>query len=914
MAEQIGARFADYAVWRQPMLRRWWAGDDVAADGTALASEQRWQVWMWRQTTGVLGLTPWEEADAVRLACADRAVDFARIAVFCPETWSPLDQQVLGAIASVHPVMVFDQPTPPSEPVRSADEVEYATHRFNLVPRLVDAALGDCAPVESECLQTATTADNGEAPDSLLQRLQRCFNEGVAPTCVKDEPYDGSVQFYATPADSQAEVVADVVTDALSQDPTLEPRDILVVLHQAGEHRDQFDAVLFRDEDPSADASHRLRAAVATRDEVSEQTLDLLDYVMSLVQGRASAEDLLRLCGVPLLREHFGIGDDQAPRLRALVEAAGIRWGVNAADRAADGMADFAQNTWLAGLGRMTLGVALREDDLVWRGTVLPIDAVDSDTVRLVGCLGQIMAQVRSCCQLWPQATTPAQWAVRLRDCAGALVGAVSPLASAVIAALAESPSAELTLPEAERLLSSTRQGFFHQASFLNGDLAVTSPGTMDLVPFKVVIVAGLDADHFPRPKTADGDDVGNLSSSPQLEPSSRDYQRLRDAVMSARQRLIVIFDGFDSTTSRPSLTAVSELMTLCELSSQAEPDSGQLCRVVSSGRSQSAASARLVTPEHTLPTAMARVSAAAPSEVTLDDFCALFANPAAHWLRRSAGLLMSALKPTEPIPEVMPVDMTPLTRWIVTDTMMRLLQAGHSADTIVEAELRRGYLPPASAGRVFANDCLAHATSILQRAQSWLAAPPQWVAVELPVSGEAPSLNGQIQVHDATVCQVSAGRVKPSAQLSAWITLLCLTVVEPNISWQAILIGNRTKVTLHAPPAPQATRHLSYLRQIHRRGLDSPLPLPPALVAHLARCLKLDRSPNPGDVTRMLHRDWDRDPAWKLLWSTPTRLLTEPAQPGDIVAALEGGGDTTRVTALARGAYLPVLQAGGVV
>ena len=67
--------------------------------------------------------------------------------------------------------------------------------------------------------------------------------------------------------------------------------------------------------------------------------------------------------------------------------AAGIRWGLDAEQRAGFGMQRFAHNTWRAGLDRLLLGAAMSGDDHATSAAGCPLDDVGSGDLDLLGRL-----------------------------------------------------------------------------------------------------------------------------------------------------------------------------------------------------------------------------------------------------------------------------------------------------------------------------------------------------------------------------------------------------------------------------------------------------------------------------------------------------------------------------------------------
>ncbi|MDR0285107.1 MAG: exodeoxyribonuclease V subunit gamma [Propionibacteriaceae bacterium] len=884
-ARATAARLAGYARWHPGLLAAWRDGRLISPGGAPLPDPFRWQADLVNRLSDMIG-SPEADTTAVCRRAAESAAQYARIAVFCPEPLAPADERLLQALdVPGRDVLVFTATYGPggglAEPLARAN----AATLDRLDPRV-------------------TRLEAPARPVTLLTSLQQAQATGE----ITPAPFDASVQIHPVQSDQQVDALADTLVTLLARDPTLEPRDILVLVHGLETHLGLLQAFFRPDDTPGASPRHTIRATIATGAPPAGTVADVLAFVISLVRGRATADDLTRLLSFPAVMAFFGYGPEDLDRLHLLVTASGIRWGVSGPQRAGSGMADFAQNTWMAGLGRLVLGVALSEDDLEYRGTVLPLDAVDSDTVRLVEALGQIIAGVRACGDLWSVPAPPADWAERFRAALDALTGpdwAATPVGAA-LAAVAARTAPPLTLAEAESLFRAAWADQTWHSAFLTGDLAVTRFGTLTLVPHRCVVVLGLDADTFPGQPPTDGDAVTAAAPAAAEDQRQRDRQVFADAVRAARDTLVVIYPGADAAgavTPRP--TPLTDLLHLA-------------ARVA--GTSDLAAEAALVT---------RRTPAAAPpprivarprqrelvadigplTEVTLDDLGDVFANPARYWLRRHAGLIPSALRVEDPAPVEMSLVPTALDSWEITQRMVRLLLGGKDPDRIVQAELRRGQLPPGEAGAMAAADSLTQAQDIVFRARAHLTLPLTWRSLDLAGDG-VPGLTGQVGVHGTTTLEVLAGRVQPHHQIRAWLRLLALQVAYPGEPWRAVLTGRRLTVTLVPPPGDEANRELDYLRRVHQAGLASPLPLPPAPAAHLARYAARALPPNLVEIDRRLDAVWERDPAWPRLWPTPAAMQALPAHPDE---TRPGEAQPTRFLALACGVYVPLIRAGGV-
>ena len=880
-------RFASYARWNTEMLRSWGLGDFVGPDGSLLDASQLWQARLWNRVCERMGSTPWEDTDRLCEAVASSASQFSRIAVFCPDLLRPLDEKLLAALDSVHPVLVYSLQC--GSPADESD-VSRITRKMTGQLAFTTSVLDRLAPEDR-------VLPEPPEPHTFLASIQHRLATGESTSAEVDD----SVRIHSGYGDQQADILADLLVGLLEDDPDLEPRDILVLVHQMETHHRMLEA-FFRPDTWDSGGRHRIRASVSTGEPDNTTAEDLLVFLTGLVQGRATSEDLLRLASFPLVMSQFGFSSSDLDKISTLITSSGIRWGINAAHRQNQHMESFAQNTWMAGLGRMVLGVGLSEDDLAFKGTVLPLDAVDSDTVRIVEALGQIIAHVRMCCETWTAPAEPAEWASRFRTTFDFLTGSAweTTPAGKTLTDFGATSSTTLTLEEAQSLFAHVRAEQVRRSSFLNGDLALAELGTMSLVPHKVIVVFGLDADSYPRQLPLDGDDLARCAVE---DSRTADLQIFYDALMAAREKFIAVYAGFDPATAAPTpmSTPLLDLVSLAE--SCAPTGSAQgLIHVHSPLEGVALVRARPRSEPSPVPMDL-------PTEVEIDDLAQLYANPAAYWLRRNAGLLPSVLKESDPMETEIPMALTPLDKWQIVTRMIHLLLAQKTPDAILQAELRRGTLPPGQTGVSVAQDCLRQAGAIVAQAKPILDQPLSWHSISLNSPG-VPDLVGQIPVHETTVLEMLAGRVQPRQEIGAWVSILSLKTAYPDQVWRAVLVGNRGTVTLTSPDPVQARRHLDYLRRTHLKGLASPLPLPPSVSAHAAKFMARRQAWKMSEVERRLEDTWMREPAWSLIWPTASAMLAEPPQADENVP---DENLTSRFLALTHGVYVPMMRAGGV-
>ena len=221
----------------------------------------------------------------------------------------------------------------------------------------------------------------GRPPDTLLGWLQHDLRANHAPTIDEragraHDPADRSLQVHACHGPPrQVDVLREVLVGLLQDDPTLEPRDILVMcpdietyapLISAGFGLAPVSGTAVRTvRRVTGHPAHRLRVQLADRALTSTNPLlAVAGVLLELAGGRVTASDVLDLAAGEPCRRRFGFTDDDLERLgRWVVARRGAVGAGRERARASFSMDRFAQNTWRTGLDRILLGVAMSGDD-----------------------------------------------------------------------------------------------------------------------------------------------------------------------------------------------------------------------------------------------------------------------------------------------------------------------------------------------------------------------------------------------------------------------------------------------------------------------------------------------------------------------------------------------------------------------
>jgi exodeoxyribonuclease V gamma subunit len=945
---RIARQFASYARYRPSMLAAWAEGADTGLDGAPLGANT-WQPHLWRLLAAELGDDPLARRSALleRLGAAPVPALARRVAVLAPRHLDPSTLALLEAIDHHHRVDVV--PLTPS-PVRLGASAGADLRRAE-VTRLPGHPLNESLAVVADevarLLPPAAPSPDPLAPNTLLGWLQDDVRADRQPTRRPLGVDDRSVRVHLSHGrDRQVEVLREVLTGLLAADPALEPRDVVVLTPDV----DAFDPLVGAAFTPPAGAAvhpaQRFRVQVADRSvaQVNPMVTLLLD-LLRLPDGRIEASTLLELCARPGIAQRFGFVAESRERLVDLVDRSGIRWGLSQAQREGYGLKAFPQNTWFAGLQRMLLGVTLAETDLISAGTVLPLDDVESSDVELVGGLTELVGRLARLVAELGRPATLADWAERCRAGLASLVelpfdqewqlGDVW----AGLARLAEhGGEAGNSTVGRHAAVRAIEQEFFSspaRGAFGNGSLIVAGLASLRQVPHRVVVLLGWDADRYPRSGRRHGDDL--LGIQPRVgEPSVAldDRQVLLDAILAARETLVVVAQGRSEATNEPVPLAapIAELLEALDETAETADGKGAGAAVTVQHPLQPF-DTRYFDPAHpelasadplahraalaslAEPVVAALASPLGPlpvkdlsTGVSLDDLTGYFTHPARALLRGRTGI---SLGDEQQSSDSIPIEPDHLERWQIGNRILGRLRAGHDEDAVKRAEWLRGDVPPFELGNTLLDGVLTEALRSVREVPADLPEPRLHdlaLTVPVPGHGQVP-LVGRVASYGTELLQVEFSSLQPRHRLTAWLRLLALTAAVPG-DWQARVVGKGRRAMLVAPPQEAARGLLGRYLALYALGMSQPLPALPRIGAAWAGYRVSHRDPGDRLVSRQNFKrcwEWECDAYWNRFFTFP-ELLDLPV--AGVAVPDADPRERTLVGALATCIWEPLLAA----
>ncbi len=174
---------------------------------------------------------------------------------------------------------------------------------------------------------------------------------------------DDSIQLHVCHSPvREVEVLHDRLLGLFDAHPRLAPADVLVLTPDLDTYGPAIEAVF--------GAAGRIPYQMARRRSLGSSAVRAFFDLLAIPRSRHGVETVLAPLEAPAVRNRFGIAETDLPVVRAWVREAGIRWGVDAEHRAAEGLPATADHAWRQGLKRLVLGYAMPDPDELFAGLV----------------------------------------------------------------------------------------------------------------------------------------------------------------------------------------------------------------------------------------------------------------------------------------------------------------------------------------------------------------------------------------------------------------------------------------------------------------------------------------------------------------------------------------------------------------
>jgi exonuclease V gamma subunit len=377
LAEKIAYHFDQYLIFRPEMIHAWERGETVLPDN----GHETWQAALWRELVGRLGGEGHRAALTQQFLDRLEAVDTLpggfpqRISVFGISSLPPMYLNILSGLGRHIPVDLYLL-SPCSE--YWADIVSLKEKARLAVIKGIDveaehvetgndllASLGRLGRDFQDLLLAGGLLEQDEqlftqpGDDTLLHELQGDILR------MENPPDQGRGEF--EPDDSvrigschspmrEMEALHDHLLDRLEKRPELAPEDIVIMCPDIGSYAPYIQAVFGARR--GEDTFIPFHIADQTREQEHPAVKGFFQ-VLDLTTSRFEASAVLSLLDSPFFREKAGLDSEDVDAVRAWVAGAGINWGTDEAFKQELGLPGYRENTWVAGVERMLLGVMM---------------------------------------------------------------------------------------------------------------------------------------------------------------------------------------------------------------------------------------------------------------------------------------------------------------------------------------------------------------------------------------------------------------------------------------------------------------------------------------------------------------------------------------------------------------------------
>ena len=896
LARKIAQAFDQYIVFRPKMILDWDAG-----------GEKDWQPILWHhlqqaapgQHQAALGL---RLVDALK---RDLAPVPERISIFGISTLPPFYISLIGEISMRCPVHLFVmEPTPLWwGDIRSRREKARAKQpelfRFEQedsgdnellsangkVGRDFLNLMAELSPV-AEHEDFISPVEKKSGASTMLREIQRdIFELRSGPAKVKRSiaPTDRSLQIHSCHSMvRELEVLHDHLLDLFQHDPTLKPKEIIVMMPDVSVYAPFIDAIFGVPEN----LKHKIPYSIADREPRARSgIIDTFFRILEVLPGRFTASEVLAILEAPAVQRCFQIAPAEMETIRRWVNNCAIRWGIDARHRARLGLPAFAENSWRQGIDRMLLGCALRPQNRKLFNGILPFDEIEGSDTEVLGNFVEFAERLFSRAVEFGKPRSLSEWQRGLRETVDdffeeeeAAQRELNRLRTA-IAALGQLGAAsrnenavplDVVAAQLQHSLDESTSG----AGFLFGQLTFCALKPMRSVPFKIICLLGLNDTAFPRHNRAPGFDL--VTQNPKRgDRNIRDGDRalFLEAFLSAREVFYLSYIGqsLRDNQSLPPSVLVSELLDYVAENFQAaidqivvkhplqafSPRNFQINGQLFSYSADNCAAGLVSEKDRVEAPPFFDQPLSDPEkewrEVEIARLVDFFSHPAKFFVRQRLGIDLP--RDREEAEDREPFDLHALDRYGIEQQLLDDALDGVDPESALASVRAAGKLPPGGTGGVVFEELCANVKTFAETIRQQAAGPAQPPTIIYSEIGDF-TLSGRIdRVRGDTLLHYRLTRLKTKDFVRIWIEHLARNLTEQK---PALLFGKEEKETAGYafPPVENAREILSDLLAIYWNGLRQPLPLFPRSSWTFVEKI-FDKKP-PDSARRSAKKNWD--------------------------------------------------------
>jgi len=862
LASKIADAFDRYLAFRPRMILEWDAG-----------KESHWQAILWRELTnefpeGHLPALGKKLAEVLRNGNVQLAHLPPRVSIFGISTLPKFYLEIIEAIAAQIEVHLFVmEPTPQwwqhivsareeakilkRQPKRTAEELHLERGNTLLASmgklgRDFLGLVGDLAPVAhgESFAEPAGLTMLSEVQRDIFQLRDRD----------KDEAFwtnDKSIQFHSChSAMREMEVLHDQLLALLESDPSLQPKDIVVMMPEVASYAPFIEAVF----DTPEDEKQRIPFTIADRGARAESSVvNTFLAILNLAESRFGASSVLSILESPAVQRRFNLAEVDLETIRVWIDKAAIRWGIDATHREKFDLPAFSQNTWREGLDRLLLGYALPAGGQQLFQGILPIDEIEGGLAETLGDFIEFVTSLFQTASDLEGAHTLEEWQTTLRQIVDRFFAPAAEVerellqVRRVLDSLGEISRAanfdarvpfDVLVAHLSRVLGDADSG----SGFLVGRVTFCALKPMRSIPFQVVCLVGMNDTAYPRKSAAIGFD--RIAQHPQPgDRSTRDDDRylFLEALLSARSVFYLSYVGqsIRDNSPLPPSVLVSELLDYLGDASARDslvikhrlqpfnPDYFDRNPALFSYSAENCRASVAAEAARSDPPPFFSQPLAEPEEewhtVSLADLFRFYRNPAKFFLQNRLAIRLP--NEDDMLEEREPFALGNLERYKIEQDLLSKRLAGASLAAQESLVRAGGQFPPGLPGNATYQELRQRVEPFAKKVGPYVAAGfLQPTIVDLPIGDW--TLTGRIDgLTKGGLLSYRLTKVKPLDLLRTWICHLALNCSTPTSSR---LFAEDAAWIFPPVDESECRKHLGDLLDIYGRGLREPVPFFP--------------------------------------------------------------------------------------
>ncbi len=666
----------------------------------------------------------------------------------------------------------------------------------------------------------------------------------------QQEP-DDSIQIHSCHSPlREMEVLHDNLLAMFEADPGLAPGDILVMTPDIDAYAPFIQAVFYSQPDERI----RIPFSIADQSALNESpVIDRYLSILDLKESRFGATKVLDLLELPEIRNRFNIDEQDVEVIAKWVRETNIRWGIDAEDRKKSSLPGFHENTWRAGMERLLLGYAMPDKDHHMYAGIVPYDSMEGEETVLLGRFMEFLEKVFESTFLLGKKRTLSDWSTVLKKILEQLFqpNEITEREIQLIRALLddlaekENPAGFHETIEFEVVrsflgINLKMKNFGY--GFISGGVTFCAMLPMRSIPAKVICLAGMNNDAFPRDMNSLGFDL--VSAYPRPGDRSRrndDRYLFLEALISARQRFYLSYIGQsiqDNTVIPPSVL-VSELCDYLNegfgvhedrmiIRHRLQPFSPGYFRkendkLFSYSKENLDASRRLL--DHEEPVSFISTMLSEPSgewkTLNIDRLCSFFKNPSKFLLEKRLGIYLKKDLPVQNDREHFNLD--GLEKYRIGQDLVKRGLSGLDTGNLLQAYRSMGRLPHGVSGDFLYADLSSAADEFVTKVKAYTKdISDKILDIDIEISGY--HILGKVSGLDKNgLVRFRYSKLKPKDFIESWIYHVVLGCLEhESLQATTCLVGR--DAVWEFEPVENHEDILKELLDMYWGGLKQPL------------------------------------------------------------------------------------------